>query len=195
MEDTQNNSQPVGMPEGPMPETPAVSTAPTVTPTPSANPMGADIIRPTAMPQAPIEAPVNNFPVESSTQPATDFSITPTSPAPEAPSNGSAPAGMSPLLSTTPKAPKKKSKVLVLVVIIVAVVLVAAAVFLYLNSTKKTTTTKTTKATVVAPAVAAKPATSADVTKLSTDLDASIAIADATQDITSNDLTNTALGL
>ena len=174
------------MPEGPMPEMPAVSTAPTVTPAPSANPMGADIIRPAAMPQAPMEAPVNNFPVESSAQPATDFNVTPTTPAPAMPSDSNTPADVSPLIASTPKTPKKKSKALVLVIVIVAVVLAAAAVFLYLNSTK--TTTKTTKVTV-------KPATSADVTKLSTDLDASIAVADATQDITSSDLTNTALGL
>ena len=193
MEDTQNNTQPVGMPEGPMPEMPAVSTAPTVTPAPSANPMGADIIRPAAMPQAPMEAPVNNFPVESSAQPATDFNVTPTTPAPAMPSDSNTPADVSPLIASTPKTPKKKSKALVLVIVIVAVVLAAAAVFLYLNSTK--TTTKTTKVTVASPTVAVKPATSADVTKLSTDLDASIAKADATQDVTSNDLTNTALGL
>jgi len=188
MEDTQNNSQPAGTTPG----MPVVGTAPTITAVPQGNPMGADIIRPTAMPQAPVEAPVNNFPVEGSAQPATDFSIAPTPTTPAKPSDINVPAGMTPLSTTTPNAPKKKSNTMVLVVLVVAVVLAAVAVFVYLNSNKKTTTTK---ATVVAPAVAAKPATSADVTKLSTDLDASIAIADATQDITSNDLTNTALGL
>jgi len=191
MEDTQNNSQPVGT----NPVMPVVGTAPAVTTAPQGNPMGADIIRPTTMPQAPVEAPVNNFPVEGSAQPATDFSIAPTPITPATPSDIKIPAGMTPLSTTTPNAPKKKSNTMVLVVLVVAVVLAAVAVFVYLNSNKKTNTTKTTKATVVAPAVAAKPATSADVTKLSTDLDASIAIADATQDITSNDLTNTALGL
>lgn len=192
MEDTRNNSQPVGMPEGPMPEMPVVSTAPTLTPAPSANPMGADIMRPATLPQTPIEEPINNFPVESATQPATDFSINPESPAAMTPSDSSAPAAdMSPMNAITPKAPKKKSKALVLVVVLVALVLAAAAVFLYLNSTNDTTT----KVTVTSPVAVITPATSADVTKLSTDLDASIAIADATQDITSNDLTNTALGL
>jgi uncharacterized protein HemX len=132
----------------------------------------------------PAEAPAMSEPPAETNSESADTATQSLSPLPEVTESVPSPV----------KPANKSNNLKIIVAVVVALVLIAAAVYVYMtsNSTDSaatktdTTTTQTTQTT---------PATVSDVDQTVSDVDEAITAADAAQDVSSEDLSDTALGL
>lgn len=156
-------------------------------------------------PTEPKTVPAVSAEVQESMSPATESDAVVAAPAmselPKEPVSPPTEDTSQPLPSVTPDpAPaaspvKKSGNTKVVIALVVATILIVAAVVFYLgsNSDQTAQTSENTAPAQTTNQVA--PATATDVDQAVTDVDDALTAADAAQDVTSDDLTDSALGL
>lgn len=91
--------------------------------------------------------------------------------------------------------PKPKSKLRIMLIIIITLLLVGAAVYFYYNTDKTDTAQTDNQQTVAQEPSQVAPATTQDVDTITKEVDAALSSAEDVEDVNSDDLSDSSLGL